>query len=545
DQAVADAPAMAEPRPTPPALQSTPEIQPSTRPSIPSNDLISSAPYTALLEEARAARSAGELLTPANDSALDLYTEVRLQAAGNPDVEAEFDAVINQVLGIAENAILAGNADQADFALERATAADPGNSRIAFLRAQVNELLLRDRADRARVAIRENRFEDAGRLISEARAFANADTGEIDLLSEELNAARSRQQVGETIATANLRLEAGNLVTPVNDNARYYFELALLNDPGNQAAEQGLITIASKLVLQARNAIDSGDLDRAESLLDDAALLDPSGTDLAVTETALVNARDAIAEAARRAELERAAEIERQAELRRQEEERLQAQAAQRERERIAEQQRQAAAAEQAESQSVIKANEVATGSPLGVGAAAPKQAPPPTATASSSRSSPTTSEPTREPQPVARNNVQLQNETTTVVIPPVRQQAPPQQVQTQSASAINVQNSGNIGATPAEPEMLPISRFERINYVAPEYPRAARRRNITGAVDLTFTITTDGRVRSVSVLKSEPGETFNAAAMNAVEQWRFEPVIENGIAVEKRTAVRMAFDLN
>ena len=214
---------------------------------------------------------------------------------------------------------------------------------------------------------------------------------------------------------------------------------------------------------------------------------------------------------------------------------------------RLAEQQRQAAAAEQAESQSVIKANEVATASPLGVGAATPKQQPPATVAESSSRRNSAAPEPATvpEPQPVARNEVPAQNETTTVVIPPVQRQAPPPQVQTQSANAVNVQNSGNVGTTPSEPEMLPISRFERINYVAPEYPRAARRRNITGSVDLTFTITTDGRVRAVSVLKSQPGETFDRVATDAVEQWRFEPVIENGVAVEKRTAVRMAFDLN
>jgi TonB family protein len=47
-----------------------------------------------------------------------------------------------------------------------------------------------------------------------------------------------------------------------------------------------------------------------------------------------------------------------------------------------------------------------------------------------------------------------------------------------------------------------------------------------------------------MSVLKSEPGVTFDQAAMDAVEKWRFEPVIENGVAVEKRTAVRLAFTL-
>ncbi len=96
----------------------------------------------------------------------------------------------------------------------------------------------------------------------------------------------------------------------------------------------------------------------------------------------------------------------------------------------------------------------------------------------------------------------------------------------------------------PASPEMVPISRLTRVNYVAPEYPRAAQRRNITGAVNLLFTVTTDGRVRDVSIASSQPGDTFDGAAIAAVEQWRFEPVVENGVAVEKRTGVRLSFDL-
>ena len=96
----------------------------------------------------------------------------------------------------------------------------------------------------------------------------------------------------------------------------------------------------------------------------------------------------------------------------------------------------------------------------------------------------------------------------------------------------------------PAAFEMVPMSRLTRTNYVGPDFPRAARRRNISGSVDVTFTVTTDGKVRALTVLKSEPGDTFDQAALEAVEQWRFEPVIENGAAVEKRTAVRLAFAL-
>jgi protein TonB len=58
------------------------------------------------------------------------------------------------------------------------------------------------------------------------------------------------------------------------------------------------------------------------------------------------------------------------------------------------------------------------------------------------------------------------------------------------------------------------------------------------------FTVNTIGTVTDISVIDAEPGDTFNQAAMNAVAMWRFEPVIENGRAVEKRTAVRLAFNL-
>lgn len=92
---------------------------------------------------------------------------------------------------------------------------------------------------------------------------------------------------------------------------------------------------------------------------------------------------------------------------------------------------------------------------------------------------------------------------------------------------------------------MVAISTLNRTNYVPPKYPRSAARRNITGAVSLLFTVSKTGTVENVSVTKSEPGDTFNQAAIDAVMQWQFEPVIENGVPVEKRSGVRLTFDLN
>ncbi|MGB5334146.1 MAG: energy transducer TonB, partial [Woeseiaceae bacterium] len=101
--------------------------------------------------------------------------------------------------------------------------------------------------------------------------------------------------------------------------------------------------------------------------------------------------------------------------------------------------------------------------------------------------------------------------------------------------------------ATPVAPQgPTPgaISDMKRIKYVAPKYPRAAERRNLSGWVDVIFTVDKAGEVKDVIVRESEPGETFVDSAVRAVEKWRFEPVIENGQAVEKRVGVRMMFAL-
>jgi protein TonB len=85
---------------------------------------------------------------------------------------------------------------------------------------------------------------------------------------------------------------------------------------------------------------------------------------------------------------------------------------------------------------------------------------------------------------------------------------------------------------------------LKRTKYVAPKYPRAAQRRNLSGWVDVVFTVTTDGSVKDVEIRNSEPGETFVNAATKAVQKWEFEPVIENGTIVEKLVGVRMMFAL-
>ena len=114
------------------------------------------------------------------------------------------------------------------------------------------------------------------------------------------------------------------------------------------------------------------------------------------------------------------------------------------------------------------------------------------------------------------------------------------------AAANVAAPGSGDAAAQPAARpvETVAISALERTKYVAPRYPRAAQRRNASGYVDLAFTVTTAGTVADVQVTDSKPGTLFDNAAVEAVEQWEFQPAMENGQPIEKRVAVRMSFAL-
>ena len=114
----------------------------------------------------------------------------------------------------------------------------------------------------------------------------------------------------------------------------------------------------------------------------------------------------------------------------------------------------------------------------------------------------------------------------------------------TPSAGAQNSATPIDTETAASEPERVAISRLNQTKYVPPQYPRSAQRRNTSGWVDVSFTVSRDGSVHSIEVIESTPGTIFNDAAIKAISQWRFEPVEENGVHVEKQAAIRMMFSL-
>lgn len=81
-----------------------------------------------------------------------------------------------------------------------------------------------------------------------------------------------------------------------------------------------------------------------------------------------------------------------------------------------------------------------------------------------------------------------------------------------------------------------------KIADMAPTYPPLARAAGVEGIVIVEAVIAEDGLVRDVRVLRSIP--LLDAAAMEAVRQWRFTPTLLNGEPVPIVMTVTVAFRL-
>lgn len=81
------------------------------------------------------------------------------------------------------------------------------------------------------------------------------------------------------------------------------------------------------------------------------------------------------------------------------------------------------------------------------------------------------------------------------------------------------------------------------ISVVKPQYPREALQERVHGVVRVEFQIDTEGKVVAVRVLESVP--MLDAAAIQAVYQWRFEPALRNGVPVATSATAPVYFKAN
>jgi len=86
---------------------------------------------------------------------------------------------------------------------------------------------------------------------------------------------------------------------------------------------------------------------------------------------------------------------------------------------------------------------------------------------------------------------------------------------------------SGGLSLDSNDGDYLPIVK------VAPIYPRRAQSRGIEGFVIVEFVVTKNGSVRDPVVVKAEPVDIFNRAAVAATLKFKYKPRVVDGVAME------------
>jgi TonB family protein len=98
-------------------------------------------------------------------------------------------------------------------------------------------------------------------------------------------------------------------------------------------------------------------------------------------------------------------------------------------------------------------------------------------------------------------------------------------------------------GINTAQRPARQIAKFEAAQLVtqrAPVYPAAAKAAGFSGPVELYFTISAQGNVRDVHVVKGN--NLLARAAVEAVQSWHYRPARRDGIPIEAETSTVFVF---
>jgi TonB family protein len=419
-----------------------------------------------LLARAAAALAANRLIEPKDDNALELYQQAQARNPADLVARGGLQEVYERLLARAENALLEERLDEAAAAIDTARKAGIEGSRIGFLTAQLAK-------SREQVKTAQARTQ-APRVPSQPAA-------DVDPAASLLS--RAAQCMAD-----------GRLLAPDRDNARFYVQEALALDPNNAAAQESRRMLGSRLLGDARSAIDRRDFALAASLIEGA-----EGLGVAAD---IESARRVLASARGQADVDARAQLLKSAIERLQQDWLIEP-------------------ANDSAKYFLLNLRQLDPGNP-GLAAA-------------------------------------MQDFGTRLVAKARRALA----LEQYDAARSWLDEAAAIGFTSGEADsaqhdlddaiakqkflatLTPASQLRLLKSVEPVYPNKAAMSRTEGWVELNFTVSETGQVKDVVVHAASIPGIFDDAAIKAVSQWRYQPVLRDRKPVPVRTELRIRFALS
>lgn len=518
----------------PAAAAETPAAPSSAKPAAVARPAPTQSESSRLVAAAERAMQQNRLIDPPGENAVEFYAGALAASPDSRSIRRALDVAVERSLSVVENDLLRGDTDAVERHLATLNRIAPDHPRLPFLNRQAEQKVQAALLARARELAADGDAAGAGAVLDEAAERPGADADAIAAVRAEIGTAGDELlSIPALIDLAADRVTRGELVEPFNDSARYYYQAVLARDPDNAIAAQGLTFLSGLLLGNSRNALARGDTDSAYRWLLEAEATGASPEVVAELRS-LIAAEQAARERAGSA-------IEPTAGSRTEGVPVAEGDAAS-----------ESPAVEPPVGDGENAALETATDPAV---AAAAEAAQPDSASADATDDTSRAADAVNDTvvasevagaaagadsaagQAAEGEGDAVQVDESAVAAAQdgaaAEANAPP------AGAAVAATDTVEAPAdTAAEPEL------EQLRYVPPRYPRSAQRREVEGWVDVEFVVQANGRTAEVNVLDSAPPETFDRAAIDAVEAWRYAPLSQTDSTVSRRARVRLEFTL-
>ncbi len=446
-----------------------------------------------LIEKAQQAMADRHFIDPPDSSALALYKRALVLDPDNGEAHQGLQRLAEILFTRVQSALDERKIDVALQALETARSINPSDPRLPALDERIASLRAEFGPAQILAAINAQNFERAGQLIDDAARTKSLGNAKLAQLREELRRRHEEFDVANFLKLIDTRLQQDKLVEPRNDSAAYYLSQARAAGANAASLQAPAQEISRRLVQAARTSIDQRHYSEADRLIADLHTYGATPSVIATLQRDLNAARSqqtaAVPEQPQYLDLAQS---------------------------RLA----QGKLTEPDNDSALYYVNQLRASDPKNSGLARISGA--------------------------VQSQILDQARTALDAGQTGRAEAMLQLAAGLGTSAdwtaLN-QRLAQVKASPSMPEVAEAS-LTRVKGVQVDYPSDALRKNIEGWVDLSYVVTTEGKIATINVLDSNPSGTFDAAATRALSRMRYKPMVQNGKPVAVSTKLRIAFRL-
>jgi protein TonB len=212
-----------------------------------------------VLEKARLAMDERRYIEPAKNNALEHFRQVLVIEPGNAEATEGLKRLGGLLIARARTALDERRFDNALAELEAARSIDPNDQRLVEVDARLDTMRAQTALAQIQATLAAQNYDRAAALLESAQKDALLPPAQIAQLNKELESKRRSSTIARLVASAESRLSNGRLVTPSGESAKD--AIAGLREAGASNDLVGRLNadLNQRLLAAARDAASRGD----------------------------------------------------------------------------------------------------------------------------------------------------------------------------------------------------------------------------------------------------------------------------------------------